>query len=76
MYLCTGEDPTGGGLGPDFDPETGEYIEDTGEKEQEFKASPVVMESFEDRLDRMIAKLDRIEKSRKGLNNSNLLSLK
>jgi hypothetical protein len=49
MYLCTGEDPTGGGLGPDFDLETGEYIEDTGEKEREFKASPVVMESFEDR---------------------------
>ena len=46
------------------------------EMEEEFKASPVVMESFEDRLDRMIAKLDRIEKSRKGLNNSNLLSLK
>jgi hypothetical protein len=44
--------------------------------EEEFKASSVVMESFEDRLDRMIAKLDRIEKSRKGLNNSNLLSLK
>ena len=27
-YLSTGIDPTGGELGPDFDPETGEPIED------------------------------------------------
>ena len=27
-YLATGEDPTGGRIGPDFDPETGEYMED------------------------------------------------
>ena len=26
-YLATGEDPTGGRIGPDFDPETGEYVE-------------------------------------------------
>ena len=27
-YLSTGIDPTGGELGPDFDPETGEPLED------------------------------------------------
>lgn len=27
-YLSTGTDPTGGSLGPDFDPETGEYLDD------------------------------------------------
>ena len=29
-YLATGEDPTGGRIGPDFDPETGEYIKEDG----------------------------------------------
>ena len=64
MYLCTGEDPTGGGLGPDFDPETGEYLEDSGDMEQEHKASTAVVETIEERLDRMIAELDRVEKDR------------
>lgn len=64
IYLCTGEDPTGGGLGPDFDPETGEYIEDCGDREQERKASTAVVETIEERQDRMIAELDRIGKSR------------
>ena len=27
-YLATGIDPTGGSIGPDFNPETGEYIDD------------------------------------------------
>ena len=27
-YLATGEDPTGGRIGPDFDPDTGEYYDD------------------------------------------------
>lgn len=27
-YLSTGIDPTGGRLGPDFDPDTGEYLDD------------------------------------------------
>lgn len=32
-YLSTGIDPTGGELGPDFDPETGEPIEDDEEED-------------------------------------------
>ena len=27
-YLATGEDPTGGRIGPDFDHDTGEYLEE------------------------------------------------
>ena len=33
-YMCTGIDPTGGGLGPDFDPETGRYHDDIEEEEE------------------------------------------
>ena len=32
-YLSTGIDPTGGDLGPDFDAETGEEIDDNEEEE-------------------------------------------
>lgn len=32
-YLSTGIDPTGGELGPDFDPETGEPFDDDSENE-------------------------------------------
>ncbi len=32
-YLSTGIDPTGGELGPDFDPETGEEIDYDEEEE-------------------------------------------
>lgn len=32
-YLSTGIDPTGGDLGPDFDPETGEYLDEVCEEE-------------------------------------------
>lgn len=32
-YMCTGIDPTGGCLGPDFDPDTGEYLNDIEEEE-------------------------------------------
>lgn len=30
-YMSTGIDPTGGDLGPDFDPETGEYLDEESE---------------------------------------------
>ena len=33
-YMCTGIDPTGGGLVPDFDPETGRYLDDIEEEEE------------------------------------------
>ena len=32
-YMCTGVDPTGGCLGPDFDPETGKYLYEIEEEE-------------------------------------------
>ena len=31
-YMCTGIDPTGGCLGPDFDPETGRYLDEIEEE--------------------------------------------
>ena len=31
-YLSTGIDPTGGALGPNFDPETGEYLDEVYEE--------------------------------------------
>lgn len=34
-YMCTGIDPTGGCLGPDFDPETGRYLDEIEEEEEE-----------------------------------------
>ena len=33
-YLSTGNDPTGGELGPDFDPETGEPLEEDETEEE------------------------------------------
>ena len=33
-YMCTGIDPTGGCLGPDFDPETGRYLDEIEEEEE------------------------------------------
>lgn len=33
-YLSTGIDPTGGALGPDFDPETGEPLEEDRTEEE------------------------------------------
>lgn len=33
-YLSTGIDPTGGELGPAFDPETGDSLEDEENEEQ------------------------------------------
>ena len=33
-YMCTGIDPTGGCLGPDFDPETGKYLYEIEEEEE------------------------------------------
>lgn len=32
-YMCTGIDPTGGCLRPDFDPDTGEYLDEIEEEE-------------------------------------------
>ena len=41
-YMCTGIDPTGGCLGPDFDPETGRYLDEIEEEEEEEAAATAV----------------------------------
>lgn len=61
-YMSTGIDPTGGDLGPDFDPETGEYLD---EQEQEVYVQPSDgLSPLESYLDGIIAKLERMSKSR------------
>lgn len=40
-YMCTGIDPTGGCLGPDFDPETGKYLYEIEEEEAAATAAAV-----------------------------------
>lgn len=41
-YMCTGIDPTGGYLGPDFDPETGRYLDDIEEEEDASAVAAVI----------------------------------
>ncbi len=55
-YYSTGIDPTGGEIGPDFDPETGEYLDDQLEEEE---TPAPAEESFLDRLDSLEAAIDR-----------------
>ena len=55
MYLSTGIDPTGGDIGPDFDPETGEYLQD--DDESAVRAGGMATEEL---LDELILKLERI----------------
>ncbi len=55
MYLSTGIDPTGGDIGPDFDPETGEYLQDDDESAERDKGM-----ATEELLDELILKLERI----------------
>ena len=59
-YLATGEDPTGGRIGPDFDPETGEYIKEEGTST--IKEVPGHISPIEKWIDEMIAKLDKLSK--------------
>lgn len=61
-YMSTGIDPTGGDLGPDFDPETGEYLD---EENQEAYIQPSDgLDPVENYLDGIIAKLERMQKSK------------
>ena len=55
MYLSTGIDPTGGDIGPDFDPETGEYLQDDDESAERAEGM-----ATEELLDELILKLERI----------------
>jgi len=51
-YFTTGKDPTGGEIGPDFDPDTGEYLD---------AEEPLnIYDSLEERLDAINAELDRM----------------
>lgn len=55
MYLSTGIDPTGGDIGPDFDLETGEYLQDDDESAERAEGM-----ATEELLDELILKLERI----------------
>lgn len=58
-YLSTGIDPTGGELGPDFDPETGRLLSEIEEEE----AADEEETGYEPDPDRaMMDNLDRLEK--------------
>ena len=64
-YMCTGIDPTGGALGPDFDVETGEYFDDEEDQEDDIicvDEEPNGLSPLENYLDRMLVELDNIEK--------------
>mgnify|MGYP003538352303 CR=1 FL=1 len=61
-YLATGEDPTGGRIGPDFAPETGEYYDDEdSESVTESKAS-AGMSTLEDWIEDMLERIDNLSK--------------
>ena len=59
-YMSTGIDPTGGELGPDFDPETGRLLSEMEElqEEQETVFEPEPGGSLMDNLDRLEALVD------------------
>ena len=60
-YFTTGNDPTGGEIGPDFNPETGEYLDEEGTEE------PLgIYDSIEERIDAINAELDRMISEGKG----------
>ena len=53
-YYTTGIDPTGGEIGPDFNPETGEYQDDLDETEQAFYAEQSEFDAGIERLERIV----------------------
>lgn len=61
MYLSTGTDPTGGDIGPDFDPKTGEYLEDEGCEDS--RGQRIEHKTTEDMLDDLIMKLEKMQKN-------------
>ena len=65
-YYTTGIDPTSGEIGPDFNPETGEYQDELDETEQAFYSEQSEFDAGIDRLNRLIdqkmAEVDAIEK--------------
>ena len=53
-YYTTGIDPTGGEIGPDFNPETGAYQDELDETEQAFYAEQSEFDAGLDRLERIV----------------------
>lgn len=48
-YMSTGIDPTGGDLGPDFDPETGEYLDDDNDTSESHQPHNPFKHAFDDK---------------------------
>ena len=65
-YYTTGIDPTGCEIGPDYDPETGKYVDDLDETEQAFYAEQSEFDAGIERLeclvDQKIAEVDAYAK--------------
>ena len=59
-YLATGIDPTGGRLGQDFDPETGEYIDDI--EDNESAPSPFISEQISNGIPDVINTIDESDR--------------
>lgn len=53
-YFTTGIDPTGGEIGPDFNPETGEYQDELDETEQAFYSEQSEFDAGVERLERLV----------------------
>ena len=63
-YLATGEDPTGGMLGPDFDPETGEYYDNEEDEVVEECQVSVAVPTIEEWIDDMLVRIDNLSKQK------------
>ena len=63
-YLATGEDPTGGMLGPDFDPEIGEYHDDEKDEVISESQASTGVSTVEDWIDDMLVKIDNMTKQK------------
>ena len=53
-YYTTGIDPSGGEIGPDFNPETGEYQDELDETEQAFYSEQSEFDAGIERLERLV----------------------
>ena len=53
-YYTTGIDPSGGEIGPDFNPETGEYQDELDETEQTFYSEQSEFDAGIERLERLV----------------------
>ncbi len=53
-YYTTGIDPTGGEIGPDYNPETSEYLDELDETEQAFYSEQSEFDAGIERLNRLV----------------------